>query len=325
MNYRRLGGSGLRVGELSFGAWVTMGAQVNEEVALECMEAAYEAGVNFFDNAEGYANGNAETVMGRVLRKLGWRRESLIISTKIFWGGEGPNDTGLSHKHVVEGVNNSLRRLQMDYVDLVFCHRPDPNTPIEETVRAMDIVIRQGKAFYWGTSEWSAADIMRADGLARQYGLTPPAMEQPQYNMFIRERVEREYLTLYRDLGYGTTIWSPLASGLLTGKYNQGIPPDSRAALKDYEWIGESILTPDRIKKVKRLQPIAADLGCTLAQLALAWCLKNPNVSTVITGASRASQIRENMKALEIAPKLTEEVIRQIEDVLKNKPMPDPA
>jgi voltage-dependent potassium channel beta subunit len=321
MNYRRLGKSGLRLSELSFGAWVTMGAQVNEAVALECMKAAYEAGVNFFDNAEGYANGNAEIVMGSVLRKMGWRRESLVISTKIFWGGEGPNDTGLSHKHVVEGVDNALRRLQMGYVDLVFCHRPDPNTPIEETVRAMDIVIRQGKAFYWGTSEWSAADIMRADGLARQYGLTPPAMEQPQYNMFVRERVEREYLPLYRDLGYGTTIWSPLASGLLTGKYNQGIPQDSRAALKGYEWIGESILTPDRIEKVKQLQPIAADLGCTLAQLALAWCLKNPNVSTVITGASRASQVRENMKALEIVPKLTEEVMARVEEVLSNKPV----
>jgi voltage-dependent potassium channel beta subunit len=323
MNYRRLGKSGLKLSELSLGAWITFGEQVHEDVALECMKAAYEAGVNFFDNAEGYANGNAEIVMGNVLKKMGWRRESLIISTKIFWGGEGPNDKGLSHKHIIEGVNNALRRLQMGYVDLVFCHRPDPDTPIEETVRAMDIVIREGKAFYWGTSEWSAADVMRADGLARQYGLTRPAMEQPQYNMFVRERVEREYLPLYRDLGYGTTIWSPLASGLLTGKYNQGIPSDSRAALKGYEWIGESVLTADRIEKVKQLQPIAADVGCTFAQLAIAWCLKNPNVTTVLTGASRVKQVHENLLATDLASKLTGEVMERIERVLGNKPKPD--
>ncbi len=323
MNYRRLGRSGLQVSELSLGAWVTYGGQVGEDVARACMKAAYDAGVNFFDNAEAYANGNAEIVMGNVVKKAGWRGESLVISTKIFWGGQGPNDKGLSHKHIIEGVDNALRRLQMDYVDLVFCHRPDPNTPIEETARAMDIIIRQGKAFYWGTSQWSAADIMRADGLARLYGLTPPTMEQPQYNMFERERVEKEYLPLYRDLGYGTTIWSPLASGLLTGKYNRGIPPDSRASLKGYEWIRESILTPERIKKVKQLQPIAADLGGTLAQLAIAWCLKNPNVSTVITGASRVEQVDENMKALGIVPKLTPKVLERIEDVLGNKPKQD--
>jgi voltage-dependent potassium channel beta subunit len=224
MQYRRLGKAGIKLSELSLGAWVTYGGQVGEDVATECMSAAYEAGVNFFDNAEGYASGQAEVVMGNVIKKLGWRRESVVVSTKIFWGGEGPNDTGLSHKHIIEGVNNALRRLQMDYVDLVFCHRPDPNPPIEETVRAMDIVIKQGKAFYWGTSEWSAAEIMRADAVARQYGLTPPSMEQPQYNMFARERFEKEYALLYRDLGYGTTIFSPLASGLLTGKYNEGIP-----------------------------------------------------------------------------------------------------
>lgn len=323
MNYRRLGRSGLQVGELALGAWVTFGEQVNEDVVLECMKVAYEAGVNFFDNAEAYGHGKAETVMGRALKKAGWRRESLVISTKIFWGGEGPNDSGLSHKHIVEGMNNALKRLQLDYVDLVFCHRPDENTPIEETVRAMDIIIKQGKAFYWGTSEWRAADIMRADGLARQYGLTPPVMEQPQYNMFERERVEKEYLPLYKELGYGTTIWSPLASGVLTGKYNQGIPAGSRAALKGYEWVGESLATPDRIEKVKRLAPIAAELGCSLAQLALAWCLKNPNVSTVITGASRASQVHENMKAIEVAPQLTDELLEQIEGILGNKPKED--
>jgi voltage-dependent potassium channel beta subunit len=320
MNYRRLGKAGLKVSELSIGAWVTYGEQVGEEIARECMVAAYEGGMNFFDNAEGYARGQAEVVVGNVIKKLGWKRESYVISTKIFWGGEGPNDTGLSHKHVIEGVNNALRRLQLDYVDLVFCHRPDRNTPIEETVRAMDIVIKQGKAFYWGTSEWSAAEIMRADGLARQYGLTPPSMEQPQYNMFVRERFEKEYALLYKELGYGTTIFSPLASGLLTGKYNAGIPAGTRAALPGYEWIKEHIIMPERIEKVKQLQPLAADLGCSLAQLALAWCLKNPNVSTVITGASKAAQVRENVKALEVVPKLTPEVMERIEGILDNKP-----
>ena len=319
MEYRRLGKAGLKVSALSLGAWVTYGGQVGEQTAEECMAAAYEAGVNFFDNAEGYAAGNAETVMGNVIKKMGWRRESLVVSTKIFWGGDGPNDTGLSHKHVIEGVNSALKRFQLDYVDLVFCHRPDPNTPIEETVRAMDIVIKQGKAFYWGTSEWSAAEIALADGIARQYGLTPPTMEQPQYNMFTRERFEKEYAPLYRDLGYGTTIWSPLASGLLTGKYNNGIPEDSRASLKGYEWLKEGI-TPERVEKVKQLKTVADELGASMAQLGLAWCLKNPNVSTVITGASRAAQVSENMKALEIAPKITDEVMGRIEEILDNKP-----
>lgn len=315
MEYRRLGRAGLKVSALSLGAWVTYGGQVGEQAARECMAAAYDAGVNFFDNAEAYASGNAEVVMGNVIKELGWRRESLVISTKIFWGGSGPNDTGLSHKHVIEGLNNALKRLQLDYVDLVFCHRPDPDTPIEETVRAMDIVIKQGKAFYWGTSEWSAAEIMRADGIARQYGLTPPTMEQPQYNMFHRERFEQEYELLYRDLGYGTTIWSPLASGLLTGKYNDGIPQDSRAALKGYEWLQRDI-TPERVAKVKQLKTVADELGCSLAQLGLAWCLKNPNVSSVITGASRAAQVTENMHALEVAEKLTPEVLNNIDTIL---------
>jgi len=319
MQYRRLGKAGLKVSELSLGSWVTFGAQIGQNVARDCMAAAYDAGVNFFDNAEGYASGESERVMGQAIKDLGWRREDLVISTKIFWGGSGPNDTGLSHKHVIEGVNNALRRLQLDYVDLVFCHRPDPNTPIEETVRAMDIVIRQGKAFYWGTSEWSAAEIMRADAIARQYGLTPPTMEQPQYNMFSRDRFEREYAPLYKELGYGTTIFSPLASGLLTGKYNDGIPQDSRAALEGYDWIKRGI-TPERIEKDRQLEGIAKELGGSVAQLALAWCLKNPNVSTVITGASRASQVEENMKALDLAPKLTPEVLERIDGILDNTP-----
>lgn len=316
MNYRRLGKSGIKLSELSLGAWVTYGEQVGQDVAEACMSAAREYGVNFFDNAEGYGNGQAEIVMGNVIKKLNWRREDIVVSTKIFWGGKGPNDTGLSHKHIIEGVNNALKRLQLDYVDLVFCHRPDPNTPIEETVRAMDQVVRSGKAYYWGTSEWSAAEIMRADGIARQYGLTPPAMEQPQYNMFTRKKFEDEYAILYRELGYGTTIWSPLASGLLSGKYNQGIPEGSRAALPGFEWLQREVFTQERIEKVKALVPVAADLGCSMSQLALAWCLKNPNVSTVITGASKPEQVHENMKTLDIVPKLDDNIMNRIEEIL---------
>jgi len=320
MDYRRLGRAGLKVSALSLGAWVTYGGQVGEAVARECMAAAFDAGVNFFDNAEAYAGGRAEIVMGNVIKQLGWRRESLIVSTKIFWGGEGPNDVGLSHKHIIEGVNNALNPLQPDYADLRVCHRADTNTQIEETVRAMDIVIKQGKAFYWGTSEWRATDIMRADGIARQYGLTPPTMEQPQYNMFVRERVEQEYVPLYQELGYGTTIWSPLASGLLTGKYNDGIPADSRAALQGYAWLRDTVITEDSVAKVRQLKPIADDLGCTLAQLGLAWCLKNPHVSSVITGASRAAQVTENMRALDVVPRLTDDVMARIEAILEDEP-----
>lgn len=320
MNYRHLGKAGIKLSELSLGAWVTYGGQVGEEIAERCMIAAYEAGVNFFDNAEAYASGNAEIVMGNVIKRLGWQRDDLVISTKVFWGGKGPNKRGLSHKHIIEGVNKSLKRLQMEYVDLLFCHRPDPETPIEETVRAMDILIKQGKAFYWGTSEWSAADILRADGIARQYNLTPPTMEQPQYNMFHRQVFEVEYLPIFKELGYGTTIWSPLASGLLSGKYANGIPEGSRAALPGYDWLLEETITPERIEITRQLAPVAADLGCTLAQLALAWCLKNPNVSTVITGASRVEQVHENMKALDVVDKLTSDVMDRIDQVLGNKP-----
>jgi len=317
MEYRRLGRSGLKVSALSLGSWVTFGNQIGNDVAFECMSAAMEHGVNFFDNAEGYAGGESEIVMGNAIKKAGWRREDLVVSTKIFWGGKGPNDTGLSHKHVIEGVNNALKRFQMDYVDLVFCHRPDPNTPIEETVRAMDIVIKQGKAFYWGTSEWSADEIRSAYGIAREFGLTPPLMEQPQYNLLHRERVEKEYALLYRDIGLGTTIFSPLASGLLTGKYQQGIPDTSRASVKGYEWLHESVTNTERLAKVARLQEVANQLGVSLAQMSLAWCLKNPNVSTVITGASRSSQVHENMKALDVVPLLTSEVMDAIEKALQ--------
>ncbi|HKM50465.1 MAG TPA: aldo/keto reductase [Candidatus Bathyarchaeia archaeon] len=320
MNYRRLGGAGIKISELSLGAWITYGGQVGEDVALKCMSAAYDAGVNFFDNAEVYSDGNAEIVMGNVIKKLRWQRESIVVSSKVFWGGDGPNDSGLSRKHIFEACRNSLKRLQLEYLDLFFCHRPDPNTPIEETVRAMDDLIHQGKILYWGTSEWSGVDIMRAHGLAREHGLTPPQMEQPQYNLLHRDRVEKEYLPLYREIGLGTTIWSPLASGLLTGKYNKGIPSGSRATLQGYDWLKESVITPQNIEKVKKLQMIAKDIGCTLAQLALAWCLKNPNVSTVITGASRPEQVDENMKALEVVSQLDPGVIDRIEEVFGNKP-----
>ena len=321
MKYRRLGKAGLKLSELSLGAWVTFGEQIGEDTAAACMQAAYENGVNFFDNAEAYAHGNAEIVMGNVLKKMGWRRSSYVVSTKIFWGGDGPNETGLSHKHIIEGVNHSLRRFQLDYVDLVFAHRPDANTPIEETVRAFDQVIRQGKAFYWGTSEWPAADIMRADGIARQYGLTPPSMEQPQYNMLTRERFEIEYAPIFRDLSYGTTIYSPLASGLLSGKYLDGIPKGSRMEIPDMGWLRDYALVPEKTQVIKNLLPIAGDLGATLAQLALAWALKNPHVSTVITGASRPEQVVENMKASDIAEKITPDIMERIEGVLGNRPM----
>ncbi len=320
MNYRRLGKAGIKVSELSFGAWVTFGGPKAEEVQSQCMKACFDAGINFFDNAEAYSNGQAEVVMGNVIRSLGLRRQSLVLSTKIFWGGSGPNDTGLSHKHVIEGTHAALRRLQTDYVDLLFCHRPDPDTPIEETVRAMDILVRQGKAFYWGTSEWSAAEIREAHSIARQYGLTPPSMEQPQYNLFSRQRVEHEYLPLYRELGYGTTIWSPLASGLLTGKYNHGIPAGSRLADPKNEWLREQILMPGRIEKVQKLETVAKDLGCTLAQLSIAWCVKNPHVSTVITGASSVEQVHDNLKSLAVVPQLTPEIMARIDALMGNNP-----
>ncbi|MBI5291547.1 MAG: aldo/keto reductase [Chloroflexi bacterium] len=321
MNYRRLGNAGLKVSALSFGSWVTFGNQMGEDLALECMTAAYDAGVNFFDNAEVYANGQSETVMGAVLKKAGWRRGSYVVSTKIYWGlHDGPNEKNtLNRKRLMEGIDGSLKRLQLDYVDLIFCHRADRETPIEETVRAMHDIVTQGKALYWGTSEWSADEIMQAWHIADKHHLHKPQMEQPQYHMLHRERVEKEYARLYKEIGLGATTWSPLASGILTGKYNAGIPAGSRATLKGYEWLKEEI-TPDKIETAKKLAPIADDLGCTLGQMALAWCVKNPDVSTVITGASRVAQVRENLKALDVVAKLTPEVMERIESVLGNKP-----
>jgi voltage-dependent potassium channel beta subunit len=317
MNYRRLGRAGLKVSELSFGSWVTYGNQMGESIARECMAAAFDAGVNFFDNAEVYAKGQSESIMGDALRKLGWRRSSYIVSTKFYWGlNDGPNEKNtLNRKYLMQAIDGSLARLGLDYVDLVYCHRPDPDTPIEETVRAMHDIVSAGKAVYWGTSEWSAGEIATAYEIAERHHLHKPTMEQPQYNLFHRERVEKEYARLYQDYGLGTTTWSPLASGLLTGKYNEGIPQDSRATLKGYEWLSERLQDPDKIRRVRALVPVARELGCTLAQLALAWCLKNPHVSSVITGASRPAQVVENMKALDVVPKLTAEVMARIEAI----------
>jgi voltage-dependent potassium channel beta subunit len=318
MNYRRLGRSGLKVSELSFGSWVTYGNQLGESAARECMAAAFDAGVNFFDNAEVYAKGNAESIMGEALKRLGWRRSSYIVSTKFFWGlNDGPNERNtLNRKYLLQAIDGSLNRLQLDYVDLVYCHRPDPDTPIEETVAALHSIIEAGKATYWGTSEWSAADIMAAWQIAERHHLHKPVTEQPQYNLFHRERVEQEYARLYEDLGLGTTTWSPLASGLLTGKYDEGIPADSRAAVKGYEWLAERVQDSAKLAKVRALAPVARELSCSLAQLALAWCLKNPYVSTVITGASRPSQVKENMQAQQVVPKLSPDVMARIDAIV---------
>ena len=320
LNYRRLGSAGLKVSEFSLGAWVTYGGQVGEGVATECMSAAFDGGVNFFDNAEAYADGKAEVVMGNVIKKLGWRRESIVVSSKVFWGGEGPNDEGLSRKHILEACRNSLRRLQLDYLDLYFCHRPDPNTPIEETVWAMNHLLDKGLILYWGTSMWSAEDIARAHEIARGRGLVPPQMEQPVYNMLQRDKVEKEYLPLYSKIGLGITSWSPLASGLLTGKYNLRVPPGSRASLEGYEWLRERIVTPQNIELVKRLEPIAKGLDCTMAQLALAWCVKNENVSTVITGATSREQVVENMRAVDVVSRLDGDVLQRVNGILAGKP-----
>ncbi len=318
MNYRRLGASGLKVSELSFGSWVTYGNQLGNDLARECMAAAYDAGVNFFDNAEVYAKGSSEIIMGAALKQLGWRRSSYIVSTKFYWGlNDGPNEKNtLNRKYLRQALDGSLARLGLDYVDLVFCHRADPDTPIEETVHAMHDMVAAGKALYWGTSEWTAAEIMAAWQIADRHHLHKPVMEQPQYNLLHRDRVEKEYARLYSDIGLGTTVWSPLASGLLTGKYNNGIPPGTRATLKGYEWLAERLSDPAKLAAARRLAPIAAELGCTMAQMALAWCLKNPRVSTVITGASRPGQVVENMKALDVVARLTPDVMARIHSAL---------
>ena len=318
MQYRRLGRAGIRVSLLSFGSWITFHNQVKVDSAYELMKAAYEAGVNFFDNAEVYAGGRSEEVMGEALRKLGWRRPSYLVSTKFYWGLEkGVNERNtLNRKRLLEGIDGSLRRLGLDYVDLVFCHRPDRETPIEETAHTMHNIIESGRAIYWGVSEWSADEIRAAWAVCDKYGWHKPAMEQPEYNLLHRARVEKEYARLYEDIGLGTTTWSPLASGLLTGKYNNGIPKDSRGALKGYGWLKDQLSDAASLEKVRALGKIAKELDCTLAQFAIAWCAKNPNVSTVIMGASRVEQVCENLKALEVLPKLSEKVMKRVDEIV---------
>jgi len=325
MEYRRLGKSGLKVSELSFGSWVTFGNQVDTKLAEACLSTAYEAGVNFFDNAETYAKGKSELIMGEALKKLGWRRDSYIVSSKVFFGAVDdpkPTQKGLSRKHIVEACDQALERLQLDYLDLYFCHRPDPDVPVGESVRAMHDLIQQGKVLYWGTSEWPAERIAEAHAYAKEWCLTPPTMEQPQYNMLVRERVEKEYAPLYEGPGLGTTIWSPLQSGLLTGKYNSGkAPADSRIMLENYKWLGDRVLGDEsKLDKVRKLTALAEKIGTRMPLMAIAWCLKNPNVSTVILGASRVEQLQENLKALDAVALLTPDVMAEIETILGNKP-----
>jgi voltage-dependent potassium channel beta subunit len=317
MNYRRLGRSGLKVSELSLGSWVTYGNQLDAGAARECMAAAWDQGVNFFDNAQVYAAGKSEEIMGEALKKLGWPRLKVIVSTKFYWGiTDGPNEKNtLNRKYLMNAIDGSLKRLQMDYVDLVYCHRPDPHTPIEETVWAMHDMIERGKALYWGTSEWSAAEIMEAWQIAERHHLRKPVMEQPEYNLFHRSRVEQEYKRLYEDIGLGLTTWSPLASGLLTGKYRFGVPPDSRGAIPRMSFLVSDLTDTAKNAVVAELEKVAKDLDCSLAQLAIAWCARNPRVSTVITGASRVSQVQENLRALEVIAKLTPAVIERIDGI----------
>ena len=318
MKYRHVGRSGIQVSELSFGSWVTFSNQADVHAAAEMMAAAYDAGVNFFDNAEVYAGGKSEEVMGAALKKLGWRRGSYLVSTKLFWGlHDSPNERNtLNRKYLVEGINGSLKRLGLEYVDLIYCHRSDPTTPVEETVWAMHNIIEWGKALYWGTSEWSAAEIVAAIETAERHHLHKPIVEQPQYNLFERGRFDAEYLRVYREYGYGSTTWSPLASGLLTGKYQNGIPKDSRGALEGYDWLHDRLTDKERLARVQALAPVAREMGASLAQFSLAWCLQNPHVSSVITGASRAKQVHENMQAIEFVEAFTPEVMAKIDQVL---------
>ncbi|GAB4251532.1 MAG: aldo/keto reductase [Vicingaceae bacterium] len=328
MEYRRLGKSGLKVSELSLGSWLTFGKQIDLKTSESLMKYAYDNGVNFFDNAEIYARGASEVVMGKILKKMKWERDSYIISSKVFFGKNGlidskPTQKGLHRKHVVEACHQALKRLQVDYLDLYFCHRPDKETPIAETVWTMHQLIQQGKVLYWGTSEWSAQEIMEAHMIAKQHHLIGPTMEQPQYNMLHREKVEVEFAQIYKTVGLGTTIWSPLASGVLTGKYNTSkTPKNTRLNMQGLEWLKDKTLTKENIKKVEKLKPIAEGLNMSLPQLALCWCLKNPNVSSVILGASKLAQLKENIKATTLKDRLNDDVLEKMEKVLKNKPLP---
>lgn len=324
MEYRQLGKSGLQVSVLSFGSWVSFSKQINDKVAEELMGTAYDNGINFFDNAEAYALGESEKMMGRILHKKKWDRTSYIVSSKAFFGWHGkdnkPNQTGNSRKHLIEACNEALVRLQVDYLDLFFCHRPDKKTPIEETVWAMNLLLQQGKILYWGTSEWSGVEIMEAHRIAEKYRLIGPTMEQTQYNLFERAKIEVEFAEIYKNVGLGTTIWSPLASGLLTGKYNDGIPKGSRLAMDDLGWLKDKLVIEEKIKKVKKLSEFAAKMDVTTAALSIAWCIKNPNVSTAILGATKKQQLLDNLKALDVVEKLTPEVMEKIEAIIKTKP-----
>lgn len=325
MEYRRLGRSGLELSVLSFGSWVSFHKQIDDGMADQLMGLAYDAGINFFDNAEGYAMGESEKMMGRVLRKKNWDRSSYTVSSKVFFGSRGdgskPNQTGLSRKHIVEACHEALQRLQLDYLDLYFCHRPDPAVPIEEVVWTMHNLIQQGKVLYWGTSMWSGAEIMEAHRVASQHHLIGPVMEQPQYNMFERYKVEMDYVPVYRNVGLGTTIWSPLAAGFLTGKYLNGYPEGARLGMEGFEWLKDRWMQEEKIAKLKQLDALAKELGISLAGMAIAWTLKNPNVTTTILGATKASQLEENLKALDVLPMLTNEVMARIDGILANKPV----
>jgi voltage-dependent potassium channel beta subunit len=324
MEYRRMGRTGLQLSALSFGSWVTFAKQIDDSASDRLMSIAYDAGVNFFDNAEVYSRGESEKMMGRILKAKNWERSSYSVSSKVFFGWRGdankPNQKGLSRKHIMEACHEALGRFQLDYLDLYFCHRPDKNAPIEEVVRTMNTLIQQGKILYWGTSEWSAAEIMEAHMVARQLHLEGPAVEQPEYNLFNRQKVEVDYYTIFKNIGMGTTIWSPLASGLLTGKYNDGIPEGSRLALEGFEWLKDRTLTEQRLEGVRKLEAVAKELNTSLATLALAWCISNPNVTTAILGATREEQLVENLKALEVYPKLTPEILQRIDELMGTKP-----
>lgn len=324
MEYRRLGRSGLQLSVLSFGSWVSFHKQIDDSIADELMGMAYDNGINFFDNAEVYALGKSEEMMGRVLKKKNWDRTSYVVSSKAFFGWRGkenkPNQTGLSRKHLTEACHEALKRLQVDYLDLYFCHRPDKNTPIEEVVFTMNTLIQQGKILYWGTSEWSGVEIMEAHRVAQAYRLIGPTMEQPEYNIFNRQKLENEYLEVFKNVGLGTTIWSPLASGLLTGKYNDGIPEGTRLAIPGFEWLKDRTFVEDKLNKVRVYQKIADELGVSMAALSIAWCIRNPNVSTAILGATKKEQLTENLKALDVLPKLNDEVMQKIDEVFGTKP-----
>jgi len=324
MEYRKMGRTGLQLSALSFGSWVTFHKQINDGIADELMGIAYDNGINFFDNAEAYALGESEKMMGRVLKSKGWDRTSYVLSSKAFFGWRGknnkPNQTGLSRKHLTEACHEALHRLQTDYLDLYFCHRPDKSTPIEEVVLTMNTLINQGKILYWGTSEWSGVEIMEAHRIARDYRIIGPSVEQPQYNLFERNKLENEYLEIFKNVGMGTTIWSPLASGLLTGKYNNGIPEDSRLSIEGFEWLKDRILVSEKIEKAKQLTALAQSLGVSVAALSIAWVLKNPNVTTAILGATKTQQLNDNLKALEVLPMLNQEMMDKIEAIVNNKP-----